>query len=80
MPGWTVSPRSWKSHITAPQTTAAKMENWRASGGSGRPGAGGAFEYDVLARERNEATTREQTYRTICNGAGALRVEGRRDR
>ena len=65
MPGWIVSPRSWKSHITAPQTTAAKMENCRASGGSGRPGAGVVFEYGVLARERNDATTREQTYSTI---------------
>ena len=65
MPGWIVSPRSLNSHITAPQQTAAKMENWRASGGSGLPGAAGAFEYGVFARARKDATTREQTYSTI---------------
>lgn len=73
IPGCTVSPRSLKSHMTAPQHTAAKIENWAASGGSGRvPAAGGADEeYGVFARERKAATTREQTYSTIWRHASA---------
>ena len=66
MPGWIVSPLSWKSHITAPQQRAAKIENCLESGGSGLPAAlPGPLEYGVLARARKEATTREQTYNTI---------------
>lgn len=65
MPGWIVSPRSLNNHITAPQQTAANMENWRESGGTGLPGAAGEFEYGDFARARKEDTTREQTYNTI---------------
>ena len=69
MPGWIVSPRSLKSHMTAPQHSAAKMENCVASGGRGLPGAAVVFEYGVFARARKEATTREQTYKTIWEDA-----------
>ncbi len=74
MPGWIVSPRSLKSHMTAPQHSAAKMENCVASGGSGLPGAALVFEYGVFARARKEATTREQTYRTICEDEASVRM------
>ena len=74
MPGWIVSPLSWKSHITAPQQRAAKIENCLASGGKGLPDAGAAPEYEVFARAMNDATTREHTYNTICSGLAEGRV------
>lgn len=67
IPGCIVSPLSLNSHITAPQHSAAKMENLRASGGMGRTAefAVEDMAYGVDARGINDATTREQTYRTI---------------
>lgn len=70
MPGWMVSPRWRKSHITAPQETAAKTVKYRESGGNGLvPGPEsadwGEELYGVPARGINEATTRDTTYRTI---------------
>lgn len=63
IPGWIVSPRSWNSHITAPQHTAAKTEKYFAFGGTGLT-ADEAVEdmlYGVGARGMNDATTREHT-------------------
>lgn len=67
MPGWIVSPRSLKSHITAPQQTAAKMEKYRALGGTGFTGDEAVDDmlYGDGARGMRDATTREQTYKTI---------------
>ena len=66
MPGWIVSPRWRKSHITAPQETAAKTVKYRESGGNGLvPGPEsadwGEELYGVPARGINEATTRDTT-------------------
>ena len=70
MPGWIASPLLLKSHMTAPHAIAAKMENWRASGSTGRAGtpgkgAGVLARADVRSRERIVATTRDTTYKTI---------------
>lgn len=63
MPGWIVSPLFSNSHMTAPQTNAAKTEKYLESGGIGlaTPDADGGFE---PARGMNDAITREQMYNT----------------
>ena len=67
IPGWIVSPRSWNSHMTAPQHTAAKTEKYLASGGTGftAEDAVDVMLYGEGARGMKDATTREQTYSTI---------------
>ena len=63
IPGWIVSPLLVKSHMTAPQHTAANTEKWRAFGGTGFTAdeAVEAIEYGEVDRGMKDATTREQT-------------------
>lgn len=63
MPGWMVSPLFSYNHITAPQTSAAKTEKYRESGGIGFAAAADACGLGPV-RGMNDAITREQMYST----------------
>lgn len=67
IPACSVSPRSRKRNMTRPQQTAANAENVLDSGGIGLTTAPEPLAGEGKARGRNDATTREQTYRTICD-------------
>lgn len=60
-----VSPLCSYNHITEPQTSAAKTEKYRESGGIGFTAAVGDWGLGV-ARGMNDAITREQMYSTTC--------------
>lgn len=69
MPGCNVSGLYLNNHITAPHDNAAKTENTLASGGIDLAGvvtdALGLEGEAGNARGMKDATTREQTYKTI---------------
>ena len=64
------SPLFSYNHITAPQTTAAKTEKYRESGGTGLTAVVGEWGFGV-ARGMNDAITREQMYNTTFFGVHA---------